>query len=371
MRKLRIVLPFVVMICFFCACAPNNTTVGENDDLSQNESSQSQMTDSTVTSQTKDNATQNSEATVTSQPNRQDESVQSTLSNQVGKSSQATQSNKPIQSNKPVQSSKPVSSSVYANNSDKDGNSAEELVGVDKLRVDYNLGTCRKLSGNVSVVLFYMEDFESSWTADEITKFTNNEVKPGLAFLEKEAKSHGVELNLDIKKTYSSVFYDDKVILDINETGLATIDVLSQAARSLNYSSDEKMIADFESQYKTEVVCLTIFNKNGTAYAINPSRGSSLKTEEHCIIFAYDLNSNHNDPIGSQSSIVAHEMLHLFGAEDFYATAGRKALAKKHYPADIMLGANYYIITNNIGNATAFYVGWTDQVPDILYHENW
>ncbi|MGM9682861.1 MAG: hypothetical protein ACI3XQ_04615 [Eubacteriales bacterium] len=275
-----------------------------------------------------------------------------------------------------TEASNQPSGSIGSNDSTNDsaGNNeefVEELVGIDKLRVDYNLGTCRNLSGNVSVILFYMDDFESGWTADEITKFTNNEVKPGLAFLEREAKLYGVELNLSIKQSYSSIFYDDEVIISTKETGLATIDVLSQAAHGLHYSSDEEMIADFRSQYGTEIVCFTIFNKNGTAYAINPHRGQTIQIEEHCIVFAYDLNSNHHDPIGSQSSIVAHELLHLFGAEDYYATTGRKTLSKKYYPADIMLSANYYIITNNIGNATAFYIGWTDIVPDVLYNDNW
>ena len=264
------------------------------------------------------------------------------------------------------------SNPIGSDNTIKDNEtSSEELVGVNKFRVDYDLGTCRDLSGNVSVILFYMDDFESNWTSDEIKKFTNNEVKPGLAFLEKEAKLHDIELNLSIKESHSSIFYDGDVILSIKDTGLATVDVLTQAAYSLNYSSDEEMIADLKFLYGTEVVCFTIFNKNGTAYAINPHRGETMQIEEHCIVFAYDLNSDRNDPIGSQASVVAHEMLHLYGAEDFYATAKRKALAKKYYPADIMLSANYYIATNNIDDATAFYIGWSDKVPHILYDKNW
>ena len=249
--------------------------------------------------------------------------------------------------------------------------SADQLFGVNKLRVDYDLGTCRDLKGNVSVVLFYMDDFESSWTTDEIKKFTEQEIEPALVFLEIQAMLHGVKLNLSIKQSYSSLFYDDEVILDVAGTGLATIDVLSQAARGLDYFSDEEMISDFRNRYETEVVCFTIFNKNGISYAINPHRGETIQIEEHCIIFAYDLNSDRDDPIGAQSSVVVHEMLHLFGAEDLYTPVARKTLAREYYPDDIMLGANYYIITNNIGEATAFYIGWTDEVPAVFRHRNW
>ena len=151
-----------------------------------------------------------------------------------------------------------------------------------------------------------------------------------------------------------------------------TIDVLTQAAHGLEFADTQTMIEHFRTEFQTqEVICLTIFQKNGTAYAINPKRGAEPYVDEHCIVFARDLNASGREPRGSQASIVAHEMLHLFGAEDFYANDLRKQLAKIHYPNDIMLGANYYIQVNTLGNATAFYVGWTDQVPDVLYDENW
>ena len=75
--------------------------------------------------------------------------------------------------------------------------------------------------------------------------------------------------------------------------------------------------------------------------------------------------------LGYQSSVTVHEMLHLFGAEDLYKGASRKSLAKKLYPADIMLAANYDVDTNNIGEATAFYVGWTNDVPEVIHDKNW
>ena len=245
-----------------------------------------------------------------------------------------------------------------------------DSIDVNGFRVDYDLGTCRKLSGDVSVVLFYMDDFESCWSDEEMESFTEKEVRPGLEFLEKEARLRGIDLILDIKQCHSS-FYDDEVIKSVKETGRATIDVLDQASKGIGYNSDDEMIATLKAQYETEVVCITVFNKNGTAYAINPHRGETLSVEEHCIVFARDLHSEENSPIGSQASIVAHEMLHLFGAEDLYNTPERKALARRHYPDDIMLGANYFIRTNDIGDATAFYIGWTDLIPDVLYNAEW
>ena len=247
-----------------------------------------------------------------------------------------------------------------------------DLSSINQWREDYDLGTCRKLEGNVSVILFYIDDFESRWTEAEIDRFTKNEVMPGLAFLEQEAKKYGIELNLTVQKSYSGIYYDDEVITSVKNMGLASADVLWQAALQTNYSSTEKMIHAFRHQYHTEeVVCFTLFNKAGTSYALNPKKGSTVKIDEHCIVFARDLTATQNGPDGYQASVVAHEMLHLFGAEDFYASASRKSLAKIHYPDDIMLSAAYDIDKNTVDAATAFYIGWIHTVPEVLRKNGW
>lgn len=257
-------------------------------------------------------------------------------------------------------------------NTEESKNPEQDLSLINQLREDYNLGTCKELSGNVSVILFYIDDFESKWTDAEIDRFTKNEVEPGLLFLEQEAKKYGVELNLTIEESYSKIYYDDEVITSIKNAGFATANVLWQAALQINYSSSSKMIDALRLKYKTEeIVCFTIFNKDGTSYALNPKRDSDVKIDEHCIVFSRDLNSAQNGPDGWQAAVIAHELLHLYGAEDFYVSSSRKILAKIYYPNDIMLSAAYDIDTNNIDSATAFYIGWLDIVPNVLNKKGW
>lgn len=242
---------------------------------------------------------------------------------------------------------------------------------LEALREDFDLGSCRNLRGDVVVILFYPDDAESRWTADEIQRFTENEVMPGLRFLEKEAARYGVSLRFRIEAVYSSLTYRGDLINDVRSEGYATADVLKQMAKALHYSSDADMLYVFRNAYQTqEVVCLTVFNKDGTAYAINPKRQSETKAAEHCILFARDRNIAVNGAKGTQASVVAHEILHLYGAEDLYATEARKALAKEFCANDIMLSTKYQISRNDIGAVTAFYVGWTDDVPSLLYRED-
>jgi hypothetical protein len=240
------------------------------------------------------------------------------------------------------------------------------------LREDYGYGACRELSGDVSVVLFYPDDAESRWMPQEIRSFTENEIMPALRFLEGEAARHGVDLRFHVEATYSQLYYTGKLYVDVRSEGYATADVLHQMAKQLHYASDADMLYVFRRACGTEeVVCLTVFNKSGTAYAINPKRGSTTRVEEHCILFARDLHMSENGVKGSQASVAAHEMLHLYGAEDYYADAGRKALARAACADDIMLSTKYAIGGNEIGEITAFYIGWTDCVPALLYHEDW
>lgn len=264
-----------------------------------------------------------------------------------------------------------VASSDAVTDSSQSTSDGEEVF-FDPLREDYRYGTCKNLRGDVAVVLFFMDDFESSWTKEEIDLFVRNEMEPAFSYLEDRAKKYGVQLDLTVKATHSSLYYNDAVITSISQSGYATVDVLRQAAKGLNYASTERMLETFRSIYKTEeVVCFTVFDKNGTAYAINPKREYTGKLDEHCIVFSRDLNPTGKEPVGSQSSVIAHEMLHLYGAEDFYASSSRKSLAVSHYPNDLMLYTAYYLSQNTLGDATAFYIGWIDEAPSVLFHEKW
>lgn len=246
-----------------------------------------------------------------------------------------------------------------------------ELVGVNKLRPDYDLGTCKDLSGNVTVVIFYLNDFESSWTSEEINKFTEREVKPGLRFLENSARKFGKQLNIKIEEIHSDIYYEDEVETNIKESGYATINALDAAAKSLGYSGDQDFINSYKKKYSTEVICYCAFNKEGNSYALNPKRGTDIDIEEHVLLFAYDIGAKDFEFVGWQSSVVAHETLHLYGAEDYYNPEERKKLAAKYYPNDIMLSCKYYLMLNDFGDITAFYIGWTDTPPELILEETW
>ena len=233
--------------------------------------------------------------------------------------------------------------------SEEGGDGEDGLSEINQLRKDYNLGTCKRLSGEVAVVLFFMDDFESQWTREERECFTQNEVRPALAFLEQEAEKYGVELKLTVEQSYSSIKYDGEVIQNVKESEMVTSDVLWQISKRKIYSSTEDMLKSFRNRYITEeVICLAVFNKDGTSHAINPRRGADIVLDEHCVLFARDLYTDTNGPDGSQTALIASTILYLYGAESFRASESRETIATYQYPDDLMLYASYDIRMNTV-----------------------
>ena len=252
------------------------------------------------------------------------------------------------------------------------GEDGDELSEINQLRKDYNLGTCKNLSGKVAVVVFYLNDFESKWTKAEMERFTQNEVMPALAFLEQQAEEYGIELTLTVEKVYSNLYYDGEIIANIKEAEEVTADVLWKTSEQLRFASTEAMFKSFRKNYGAdEVICLPVFNKDGTSHAINPRRGADIVLDEHCVLFARDLYSDTNGPDGSQSALIASTILYLYGAESLRAGESRKTIAEYQYPYDLMLYAAYDIRMNAISPATAFYIGWKDTPPSTMYLEGW
>ena len=71
------------------------------------------------------------------------------------------------------------------------------------------------------------------------------------------------------------------------------------------------------------------------------------------------------------SATITHEILHLFGAEDYYKPYDRLVLAEKYYINDIMLLDSYRLSRLDIGTYIGYCIGWTDQIPEICYNEKW
>ncbi len=240
----------------------------------------------------------------------------------------------------------------------------------DHTRPAYDHGTCRALTGNPQVVLFYLSDENSSWNHESIENFYHDHISKGLQFLQEQAAQWDVALNLTAN-TYQNILYPGTVEPDYLTHGESK-DILAQIASAMGYSSEEEMHRHMTQTYRTQhIIYLILVNKEGRSYSLQDTVADNLNTIEYSVIF----NGYPGAQLQATPATIAHEMLHLFGAEDYYDPFGnqpaRKALAAQYFPDDIMLCTYTDVTSNMIGEVTAYSVGWLDSPPELVKNELW
>lgn len=247
---------------------------------------------------------------------------------------------------------------------------------VAEKRPTYNSGNCRRLAGKPFVMVIYLDDDVSSWTEEEVGIYSENLIYPALEFLEDNAAKWDVPLCL---KTgyYATYGHPDRPVkydgvIDTFEDGTISRDILDQAAKSIGFASKEDMHDHLTEFAGTDQIAYVVMvDKGGRSYSLpykgrNRNAGSDYELE-YAVVFSGFTDTSRD----SASDTVAHELLHLFGAEDFYYPAGREKLAKKLYPDDIMLCAKSDLQYFTLEDYTAFTLGWTDAVPEVCYNSAW
>lgn len=260
----------------------------------------------------------------------------------------------------------------------------KEERAAEEYRPAYNLGSCTKLKGHQVVALFFIDDSESTWTAEDVRHFTNSQVLPGLVFLRNQAKRWGVELSFSVNR-YSVPLSSDGGIAHNGTLNRETLyenggwKFPSKLFNSWGFPSALYMLSNLlEETDGSPVIPLFILNKSERSFAWKQSVPGKSSFLEHCIIYA----ANKNQATESwkfntyTSSTIAHEILHLFGAEDYYYEKGesrdhRSILAKQNYLNDIMLCYYDDLHLLSVNDVTAYSIGWTDRIPEILYNEDW
>ena len=248
----------------------------------------------------------------------------------------------------------------------------EELQSFLQSRPCYELGINVYLQGNVQVHVFFMEDEESRWDEESIEDFTKKQLSLGLDFLEMEARKYGKSLNFSVKRYATALDAGLNVkyngIIKKGEDDSHTLDLHRCAARILGYENEAKLFDDLyrKNDYQ-EVILLFAVNKDGVSYA-NQQAGGSIyyATVEFATVFTNYLGKDFGfDEITYTAAAVAHEILHLYGAEDLYEPDERKQMIKDVYPDDIMLMDYHNIEEMNVGEYVAYAVGWRDQAPTV------
>lgn len=237
------------------------------------------------------------------------------------------------------------------------------------------LGVCQAMTGRVEVLAVFVDLPDAPWTEKDM-KRRQEVLQQALVKLEKEAAGYGaaLKLSLDVYRSRAGKLLQvtddnheewiEQVILATQpeekpvKTGAAApkkdmswrdafLGRTAAPAKPVKPADSAapaaKPLPDYRSGLRGYFgrPLLMLQNKPGRAWAMSCNGGRP----ETAFIY-------HNDP----ECVLRHELLHLFGAADFYHVPQLVAAVKKHMPNSIMLDGNKS--SNRVDEVTAYLVGW-------------
>lgn len=233
-------------------------------------------------------------------------------------------------------------------------------------------GSAKYLDGSTVLVSLFIEDPSSTWT-DEKKELVMSKMDIANDFLVTEGASYGKSVNL-IYNIYEhpDLNYTVSYSGTINDSDSSSYHLLDYVT---NYIDENIPTQDILSNYGVDSIGYMCFlDKSGVSYTFPYYEGDSdLYYYETCFMFL-KCDGDYEPP-----AVYAHEMLHLFGARDLYATNEPDGITKdfvQHietdYPNEIMLTTydeNWNNVQDHVSNdltdITAYFIGWVDDIPEL------
>ena len=224
----------------------------------------------------------------------------------------------------------------------------------------FQKGTAKSLEGRTVIISYFVNTPSSSWTAKKIKKELPV-MDTAFQYIIRQAKNYDVECEF---------IYDWEEADNRDLIHRRTIMKDPEETKDFEYYLDDMLAIwkdgafsydDYLKKYDADnVFMMVFFDGDGRDYAISYDGEDS--PQESMISYST-----------SGASVMAHEVLHLFGAHDFYEGAEYKeettSYLENEYKNDIMLKVNPPgKITKTIGAVTAYHLGWTDDCPDLKDH---
>ncbi len=236
-------------------------------------------------------------------------------------------------------------------------------------------GSAKYLAGSTVLVSLFIEDPSSSWTTEK-QDIVMSKMDLANDFLVSEGSSYGKTVNLiydihehpDLAYTIS---YNERID-DSDDCSYNLLDYMTQYIDA-NIPSEDIM-----ERYGVDSIAYMCFlDKSGVSYAFPYyEEDADQYYYETCFLFLR-CDGDYEPP-----SVYAHELLHLFGARDLYATNEYDGITKDfvqhietNYPNEIMLttydehGNNVHEhVSNDLTDITAYFIGWKDTIPELDAH---
>ena len=192
-----------------------------------------------------------------------------------------------------------------------------------------------KMKGRIHLICIFVDDITSTWTHSGIDEILNG-VRRDTAYLEQQASRYGTSLSVTVPSHRAQVpcgiptDWVDYVREELYPGSLSLGDLESKLAKQGNYD---------------ECSFLFFFNSAGRCVCHQAGRAYGA---------AGEYAEYYTSTMDSERSI-AHELYHLYGAQDYYYPAKVKQAAQKYFPNSSMLVGG-----REIDDLTAYLIGWTD-----------
>lgn len=210
-----------------------------------------------------------------------------------------------------------------------------------------NVGTSKALVGNVGIHVYLVSDVGGYWDEKSISGF-EKAISKAIKLLETKASEYGTWLKL--KYTTSKVFVEEFI-----ERG-NWVTAMETAIRKSSFKSVEHFKKCYEEKHGFDDSCIVLaFNRTFRSYA---SEADSMcpDSSECCVVGRKEGLFTSNFSEGT----IMHEILHLFGAKDFYYPIEIKVYAKGCFKRSVMLDTD----CKAVDPLTAYLVGWKKHIDE-------
>lgn len=224
-----------------------------------------------------------------------------------------------------------------------------------------NSGSASVLKGKVGICHLFVEDKVSSWPDKDRTA-VRARVQEACDFIAIQARRYNASVNF-FHDYRDGLRYEPGLPTDMFADPLWTETVM----RITGAVSGSDLIEQIKKKHQVEQAMVIIHvNKRGTSYSLAYHKDlDSRYAAERSVCFA-----SYTDGRRGAAATIAHEILHGFGAGELYfpfdPDDNRKNQAKALFPDDVMLRVSYDIRNLNVGEFTAYRVGWRERLADEL-----
>lgn len=233
--------------------------------------------------------------------------------------------------------------------------SAYKLGDLGEPRSSYMLGSAPEAKGRNVIVSLFVDTPLNTWTDKEMED-TLIPLKKACDYIEKSAERYDTDTEFIYDfKDEKDLKLRTRIYKKVSEDDAFTDFLDKRTAIWIKYHTDyDKLLKEYDAD---GVFMIIHFKEEGRSYAV--CYDGEDNEDESLIVYA-----------DASPAEYAHEILHLYGAHDFYKDAEYTddvvKYIEKNYPKDIMLSlGSEGRINRDIGPITAYHLGWIEEPKEV------